>query len=168
MVKRRAFSSSDEYTIASSQRKNKILSPRTPKTMLKHQQYFDFSKITTTTTKTTTKTPKRRSASWSGVADEPSTTSITFRRVCRKYTISGEVAEQLAKIGDEIMRDYEAMLNEFNIVSLYHFFNAAMGMKRRRTVSPQQQHQHQRAENSRRRKISGYLGILLIHFIKNL
>ena len=162
MVKRRAFSSSDEYTIASPQRKNKILSPRTPKTMHKHHQYFDFSKITKTTT--TTKTPKRRSASWSGVADEPSTTSITFRRVCRKYTISGEVAEQLAKIGDEIMRDYEAMLNEFNIISLYHFFNAAMGMKRRRTVSPQQQ--HQRAEN--RRKISGYLGILLIHFIKNL
>ena len=138
--------------------------------MLKHQQYFDFSKLTTTTTTTTTtKTPKRRSASLSSVEDESSTTSITFQRVCRKYTISGEVAEQLAKIGDEIMRDYESMLKEFNVVSLYQFFNVAMGMKRRRTVSSQQQQQEQqRADNSRRRKISGYLGILLIHLIKNL
>lgn len=167
MVKRRAFSSSDEYTSASSQRKNKILSPRTPKAMLKHQQFFDFSKITTATTatKATIATPKRRSVSWSGFEDELST-SANFRRVCRKYTITGEIAEQLAKIGDEIMHDYESMLKELNVISLYQFFNVAIGLKRRMTVSPQQ-HQQQRAEKSRRCKISGYLGILLIHFIKN-
>ena len=158
MVKRRAFSSSDEYT---SSRKNKILSPRTPKNMQQHQQFFDFSKIKTTTT-----TTKRRSESWSGVEEPTRTTN--FRRVCRKYTISSEVAEQLAKIGDEIMRDYESVFKNFSLVSLYQFFNVNMGVKRRRTVSQQQQQQQQRAENSRRRKISGYLGILLLHFITNL
>ena len=161
MVKqRRSFSSSDESTW----RRSKLLSPRTPKNT-QNKQFFDFTKTTTTKTSSA----KGRSVSWSSYDTETTTTvtpSKSFRRDCRKYTINSEVAEQLAQIGDEIMRDYGNVFRDFNLVSLYQFFNVTTGVKRRRPA--RQNRQHQQEETSNRRKISGYLGILLLHFVSSL
>eukprot|EP00111_Clytia_hemisphaerica_P017624 TCONS_00052139-protein len=144
MVKRRSYSSTDDCFPRS-----KLLSPRTPKNTPTTTVRFDFSNMTVT--------PKRRSVSLSDSTEKV----MAFKRVCRKYTISTEIAEQLAKIGDEIMKDYDSIFNSFNIASLYQFFDVAMGVKRKRSSNGQQ-------KTSRKRKISGYLGIVILHILTNM
>jgi len=144
MVRRRTYSAANDECFSS---RNKLLSPKTPNNISGVATKFDFSKINVTTI-------KRRAVSLSD--DMEATTA--FKRVCRKYTINTEIAEQLAKIGDEIMKEYSSTFENLNVASLYQFFDVSMGVKRQRKSSqPKQQ--------TRKRKISGYLGLMLLYFV---
>ena len=115
---------------------------------------FDFTKLANNVTNAAKN--KRRSKSLTDDVEKV----FAFRRACRKYTISTEVAIRLAEIGDEIMRDHASLFENFNVASLYQFFNANMGVKRRRGFQATNQN-----TTSNRRKISGYLGLALLFLI---
>ena len=142
MVKRRSYSAANDECFSS---RNKLLSPKTPNNT--NNIKFDFSKVDVTAR-------KQRAIS---LSDDTEVTTA-FRRACRKYTINTEIAEHLARIGDEIMKEYSSTFENLNVVSLYQFFDVAMGQKRKRKSS-------QPKQPSRKRKISGYLGLLLLYFV---
>lgn len=155
MVKIRSFSATDECFQS---RKNtlRILSPRspllspkplkTPKTPTSATK-FDFAKI---------KPPikKQRSVSLSSELEKV----ISFKRHCRKYTINTEISLQLAKIGDEISIDYAHIFQNFDMATIRLMFEGSRRRNRNATTNT----------TSRKRKISGYLGQMLLYLASSI
>lgn len=117
----------------------KLFSPKTPTTSSK----FDFSKL-----KPPIKT--QRSVSMSTEHEKV----VSFKRHCRKYTINTEIGQQLAKIGDEIGADYAHIFKNFDMRSVQ--------------VLLEGNEETGRCTISKKLKISGYLGLLLLHLVSQI
>lgn len=157
MVKMRSFSSSDGESYYRKEFR-KILSPKTPtKKNLKFDFNFNCKNNINNNTATTSsniksnnriKPPmkKQRSISLTNEIEKV----ISFKQNCRKRSVSAEISERLARIGDEINEEYAHIFRQLDVAILY---NMIQGERRR---------------YSRRNEIRKYVGFALFQLLNHI